>query len=376
MAEKWKRENRLLARFFFSRDTTETMSTNSFCSTVANAFADLNPDFKVNMDKFMERRTVGLLPFEELFEGLVAGPLRAVGRPAILIIDALDECDPGQRDQMLETLRDQHSSIPLLRIFATGRPERDIKGWAEKKLGLGYTNFTQLEGSDKDVELYLNHRLQDLPIAQERLYPVIRHAEGLFIWARIACDLLVDSDDIDGLLGELGKEISLDYLYTVALKQSMPKDEASRRAIVLVLQMILAAREPLSIEQLEMLSPKRGIVENVVTRLGSVLLYQGREGPIRLLHATFREFLTARSKADMFFIEPKLGHHTLAAGSLNAISYVLKQDRATLYQPSVGLDRKMTSSLSRYALTLLPVHSSMRQNHGSIIVQCRTGSWL
>jgi hypothetical protein len=39
------------------------------------------------MDKFMERRSVGLLPFE----GLVAGPLRATGRRAIMIIDALDD---------------------------------------------------------------------------------------------------------------------------------------------------------------------------------------------------------------------------------------------------------------------------------------------
>jgi hypothetical protein len=95
-----------------------------------------------------------------------------------------------------------------------------------------------------------------------------------------------------------------------------------------------------------MLSLKRGIVEKVAMRLGSVLFYQGREGPIRLLHATFREFLTAPSKADMFFIQPKLGHHTLAAGSLKVITNISKQDEATLRGPDASLDRKMVPSLA------------------------------
>jgi hypothetical protein len=376
MAEKWEREERLLARFFFSRDTTETMSTNSFCSTVAGAFAGVDSQFKTHMDEFMRRPNVGLLPFEKQFDGLVAGPLRAIGRRAILIIDALDECNPAQLDQLLWTLRTRHDFIPQLRVLATGRPERDIKRWAEEKFGFGYTNFTRLEGSDKDVELYINTRLQDLPIAKDRLYPVIRHAEGLFIWARIACDLLVKSINIDDLLEELGKEVSLGYLYKVALDQSMPKDAASRRAMVLVLQMILAAREPLSITELEMFSPKPGVVENVVTHLGSVLLYQGREDPIRLLHATFREFLTARSKADTFFIQPKLGHHTLASGCLNAIDNILKRGRSTFREPDRTLNRKVVSSLTGYPLTVHPGHSFTHQMHGFIIVQRHTGSLL
>jgi NACHT domain len=343
MAEKWKRESRLLARFFFSRDTTATMSTDSFCSTVANAFAALDPKFKEHMEESGKRPDLELLSFEERFECLVVHPLRAIGRRAILIIDALDECHLDQRDQMLEVLRTQHSSIPLLRVFVTGRPERDIQRWANDKFGIGYMNFILLEKGDNDVELYIKHRLQDQPIAQDRLYPVIRNAEGLFIWARIACDLILKTVDIDGLLEELGKEVSLDYLYKVALEQSTPKEGASRRATVLVLQMILAAREPLSIAELEILSPKRGVVENVVTCLSSVLLYQGREDPIRLLHATFREFLTARSKADIFFIQPELGHHTLASGCLTTISNLSRQDNSTLQESDAISQRKEAS---------------------------------
>jgi hypothetical protein len=311
MAEEWKKENRLVARFFFSRDTTETMSTNSFFSTVAGLFASRSAVFKAEMDKFTDSPD---LSFEERFEGMLASSLKALDRRAILTIDALDECnnENGSRDELLEILANQCPSIPQLRILITGRPEADIKRWAEA--AGGYTNFSRLEGDSKDVQLYIETRLQKIPVVdRQRLYSVICHAEGLFIWARIACDLLVKTTDVDGLLDTLGQEVSLDYLYRIALEQSIPKDKASWQAILTVLQMILAAKRPLSIAEMEKLSPNSKVVEPVVTVLGSFLLYDGREGPIRLLHATFREYITDRSKRSPLFAQIGLGHHFLAS---------------------------------------------------------------
>ena len=332
MFVEWTREKRLVARFFFSRDTTTTRRTDSFCSTVANAFAELDPTFNDHLEKFKKRGDFTLLSFEELFNGLVLTPLEELDRDAILIIDALDECDneDGSRDDLLNVLHGQRSSTPRLRIFATGRPERDIKQWARKS-GVGYANFSQLGEGDKDVEFYIKHRLQDLPInIGDRIYLVIRRAEGVFIWARIACDLILNTADVDGLLEELGKEVTLDFLYKVALEQSIPKDSRSQQAFTVVLQMILASREPLSIAELERLTPNAGIVEQIVTCLGAVLLYKDRDDPIRLLHATFHEFLTTRSKAGIYFIQPEHGHQRLASACLSTINYHLSQGDPTL----------------------------------------------
>ncbi|KIM20357.1 hypothetical protein M408DRAFT_82132, partial [Serendipita vermifera MAFF 305830] len=128
MATQWTKEQRLLARFFFSRDTATTMSTESFCSTVADAFASMDKEIKTLVKKFEKRRDFERLPFEDLFNGLVINPLQKLNRDAILIIDALDECDNehGHRDQLLNALHGQQSSSPRLRILATGRPELDI----------------------------------------------------------------------------------------------------------------------------------------------------------------------------------------------------------------------------------------------------------
>jgi hypothetical protein len=372
MAEEWKKENRLVARFFFSRDTTETMSTNSFCSTVAGLFASRSAAFKEKMDEFKDTPD---LSFEERFEGMITIPLKGLNGQAILTIDALDECNKeyGSRDALFETLANQCPSIFQLRVMVTGRPEPDIKSWAQASGG--YTNFSKLEGDSKDVQLYIETRLQGIPVDDHRrLYSVIRHAEGLFIWARIACDLLVNTPDFDELLDTLGQEVSLDYLYKIALEQSIPKDNTSRQAVLTVLQMILAANRPLSIAELEKLAPKSKVVEPVVTLLSSFLLYDGRDGPIRLLHATFREYVTDRSKHGPLFAQIGLGHHLLVSRCLSLLGNCSKEQ----------IDLKSLDDVSKRkgVRTINMMHnddylgrSSTHTSHGYITTWIQTVNW-
>jgi len=321
VVEKWVEDGWLVGRFFFSRDTTETMSTREFCSTVSDAFVGINPHLKPHIDEFKKRPDWSKLSFEQQYEGLVAGPLRVLNHRAILAIDALDECK--DRIELLETLRDKQSSIPLLRTLITGRPETDINQWVMKVDEIRTASFRELEGDNQDVEKYIRSRLEDeASDIQDR---VIRRAEGLFIWARIACDLLGQALDIDNRLEELEGPSEgaskLDSVYRVALKQATQDDESSLKIIILVLQMLLAMRTPLSIADLEEISPwsKKRVVQRTIARLGSLLLSQGPNDPIRLLHTTFREFLTSREKAGKYFIQLPFGHYTLARGSLRIL---------------------------------------------------------
>ena len=221
------------------------MSTGEFCSTVSNAFAGIDHHLEHHIDEFKKRRDWEELSFEEQYEGLVAGPLRVLNRRAILTIDALDECQ--DRIELMETLRDKHSSVPLLRTLITGRPEVDIKQWAMNVDWIHAASFGELEGRNQDVENYIRSRLERKSSDIQRR--VIRRAEGLFIWARIACDLLSQASTIDRLLEELegpsDGTSKLDSIYRVALKQAMPDDKPSRQIFILVLQMLLVMRTPL-----------------------------------------------------------------------------------------------------------------------------------
>ena len=329
VAEKWKEQGWLVGRFFFSRDTdtTEPMSTRRFCLAVSNAFADVDCGLIPHIEKFKERPGWKELPLEEQYEGLVAGPLRALNRRAILTIDALDECE--NPIELMETLRNERLSVPLLRTLITSRPEFDIKQWVTKVDGVYTASFQQLEGDNSDVEKYIRDRLKDeTSDIQDR---VIHRAEGHFIWARIACDLLNGAPDIDGTLedleGPLEGTSELDSIYRVALKQATPANKSSRKAIILVLHMLLAMRRPLSIADLKDFSHwSEKVVERTIARLGSLLLFQGPNDPIRLLHTTFREFLTSPERAGEYFIDPRFGHYTLAIGSLKILGHDYSSD--------------------------------------------------
>ncbi|PVF94543.1 hypothetical protein CPB86DRAFT_665632, partial [Serendipita vermifera] len=345
MAEEWRKQQKLVARFFFSRDTSSTMSTNLFCSTISDLFASQNPAFKEAVQKFVDHK---VLPFDERFKGMITQPLQALDKPAILTIDALDECnnEGGERDELLRTLEEQLPSVPNLRVLVTGRPERDIKRWAETSFG--HTNFSKLEEGDEDVKLYIENRLQKLSLADRNsIYTVIQQAEGLFIWARIACDLLEKTINFNKLLNILKQDVTLDYLYRIALEESIPKDSASPEEIVTILQMILAAKRPLSVAELEKLAPIPTIVEGVVSLLGSFLLYKDRDDPIRLLHATFREYITDRQKAGGLFVQVELGHHLLATGCITMLNKYSKMGTDLLDKDEVSR-RKEFSTFSTF----------------------------
>ncbi|KAG8753295.1 WD_REPEATS_REGION domain-containing protein [Serendipita sp. 396] len=333
MDREWKRDRKLMAKFFFSRDTVETMSTKRFCPTVANAFASQDETFKATLKQFQSQENCDLLPFEEQFDGLIVEPLKTINRRAILIIDALDECDNkyDQRDRLLQAISNQLPASLFLRVFLTGRPERDIKQWATTTTGVRCTSFLQLEGNHDDVERYIKQRLRDWPSTlQAKIYRVVENAESVFIWARIACDLLCKTIAQEALLRSLEKEVTLDYLYTIALEQSVPEDKYSRQVAVMVLGMILALGRPLSIAQLAQLSPSPEAIEAVVGSLGSILLYKDRNDPIRLIHATFHEYLTSATKSGPWFVQLGLGHYFLSSGCIDLLAGAVKNEQVEL----------------------------------------------
>jgi NACHT domain len=314
----------LFGCFFFSHDTEETMSINSFCSAVSDAFARCSTEFKQLADKFKATPGYEGLDFEDKLKGLVLDPLGSLERPAVLIIDAVDECNNahGGRDRLLDALHTQHTSVPLLRIFITGRPEIDIKKHAENSGG--FHTFRELEGVNQDVEQYIDSRLQN-ELPEDQVLIVKRGADGLFIWARTACDLLLKAIDRKDALKVLERRAGLTDLYKTAMKEAMPEDIPSQRAILTTLGMILAAQRPLSIEELKLLSPEPAVVDNVINRLGSFLVCDAPDKPIRLVHITFRDFITNHSMAGQYFVQVKLGHYILALQSIKIIGDATKQ---------------------------------------------------
>jgi hypothetical protein len=299
------------------------MSNTLFCSTVSTQLAKSSREFADCVEKCKEEYEKDKQNFdksiEEMFEALIVNPLKKFDQPVILVIDALDECDneTAGRDRLLKTLKAHLSSVPKLRILATGRPLPAIKK-ALQDPNIHVTNFRETERNDNDIAIYVNAQLNDPnePFSHEIKQRVTDMAAGHFIWARVACDLLIGTFDRESLLESFEKEISdddrLNQLYKIAMRELTPTDNASKRAVAVVLQVLFAAQEPLSIEELERLSPHPKSTEKVIAALGSLLIFEDRTSPIRPLHLTFREFIVSKDLSGDYYVPLELGHRTLA----------------------------------------------------------------
>jgi hypothetical protein len=152
------------------------------------------------------------------------------------------------------------------------------------------------------------------------------------------------------------------------MRQAMPKDVPSRRAVLTILGTILAAQRPLSIDELKLLSPKPAIVESAVGRLGSFLVCDDREEPIRLVHITFRDFITDQTKAGQYFVQVKLGHYTLALQSIKIIGNIAMQQHFRANKLEEKDKREVIEMAMVCLLTIKPECISTPQSLGSITV--------
>jgi hypothetical protein len=164
-------------------------------------------------------------------------------------------------------------------------------------------------------------------------------AAGHFIWARVACDLLIRTFDRESMLESfekaIGKDNRLNQLYKIAMRESTPADDASRQTVAVVLQVFFAAQEPLSIEQLERLSPHPKSTEKVIAALGSLLIFEAGTSPIRPLHLTFREFMVSKDLSGDYYVPLELGHRTLA---LKCVETLRSEPKLVTSDSEEGLD--------------------------------------
>lgn len=208
--EEWRgNPDWLVARYFFSRSRPETRNIDLFCSKVAEQFAARSDLFAQHLEDCKKKTESSSGSIENQFRVQIVEPLiklysnsRATNgnKPrAILIIDALDECNNcnGERDRFLTILREAWSPIPELRIFATGRPQGSLKDVLHDPR-IYITSFRHTERDTDDIATYINRRLNEdkvNPFNEEIKRRVTDLAASHFIWAKVSCDLLVKASD-------------------------------------------------------------------------------------------------------------------------------------------------------------------------------------
>lgn len=170
--------------------------------------------------------------------------------PTYLCIDALDECEESERQDVvafIEALMDHaRSSDILLRVIFSSRHFPDINIEACEEIHPEKHNST-------DISIYVEQRLSNLPDTKGALIlgeEIVRKAQGIFLWVVLVTDiLLAQKNEPVKVMRDKLIEIppGLIQLYDSFLEGLSHKE---RENMLHIIQWVLFAERPLTPEEL------------------------------------------------------------------------------------------------------------------------------
>ncbi|OCK81844.1 WD40 repeat-like protein [Lepidopterella palustris CBS 459.81] len=364
VAEKLEQNRSLGASFFFKRGEGDCGTAARFFNTITRQLIRRLPGLAPLVKSAIEDYdSVGLKFREEHFERFILRPLRDIADDLqspltlVIVVDALDECEPGEDARKIVELLAQakQSSSVRLKFFVASRPEsRLLSQLKDQPHGLNLQKVPS-ETVQGDIRLFLEHRLprirneynEDVPPplqlssnwpGEENLQKLVKIASPLFIVADTACRFLQDRDHGSHPEKNLRKiledetrshEFNIDTMYSLVLNRLLDgrfhgpeKDVVSEYSGILG-PLVLLAR-PLSIESLSSLLEKDiRDIHSKLQPLHSVLeIPPNLDAPVSLLHDSFRDFLVAPEKqwSNRFWVNEGETHEKLMTRCLELLS--------------------------------------------------------
>jgi NACHT domain len=351
IARQFDKMNRLSSSFIFLRREQSVRKAYHLFTTLARNLADRYPSFKIALGKVVKDKTelrVGTRDYHTLFESLILEPLKdlhIVG-PILVVIDALDESgDTTGKTGLHAFLAENLKRLPSnFRVVITSRPEHDIVSALARapSVKIKDMNDTELAAeTHKDILTFLRGKLPSDKLG-DYVEALAVKAEGLFQWAAVASQLVLDPPErfyyseetcikhlLEPSTNRHGQDL-LDELYKEVLEGYF-KDQDTRDIFRSVAGQLITSIEPISIRSLMTLRQhasssydKRSdaTVTGLLRRLGSLLSNVNSSDnslPIIPLHTSFRDFLINQDKSGDFFVGVRDAHHQLAHSCLNLL---------------------------------------------------------
>src|SRR6266478_2979969 len=353
IARLFNKAHRLTSSFIFIRREQSKPEAYRFFTTLARNLADRYPSFKIALGEIVKDNTdlrVGTRSYDTLFESLILEPLKdlPIVGPILVVIDALDESgDTAGRTGLHTFLAKNLIRLPSnFRVVITSRPEHTIMSALMKapSVKIKYMDDSELAvETDKDISTFLRGKL---PLDKFGGYveALAVKAEGLFQWAAVASELILDPPEDFDYSGEKciehlmeprtnrsGRD-PLDDIYKTVLGGYF-KNQKARDLFRSVVGPLITSIEPLSIRSLITLrhgsldKDHDGAITGLLSRLGSLLSNVNspdKSLPIIPLHTSFRDFVTNKDKRGDFYVDVRDAHRQLALYCLDLLLNSLK----------------------------------------------------
>jgi hypothetical protein len=370
VAYRLEKEGRLGASYFFVRsDAGAVGSTLSVFPTIAFQLASsqsgLRPYIAKAAREYIKSESRSI---KEQLEALILEPLSAAQaevaypseEPIVVALDALDEAS-GDLSSFFEMLKALVDKQPCFRILITTRPEPPILRALGKAGIIESAQRVEMELIDRsvvdgDIRRLFTAEFDKLDWKDElrskhpnAIELLTERAEGLFIYAKtVTRQLNCKTQEVsvqmlnailDGGAGTTGMA-ALDELYAFVLKnahdEGAMKIRGVRARVTAVLAGLVILQDQVTIK---VLAPLMGVSEDdavrTVEELRSIVICSGpdlKEGIIRPLHLTLREFLVdkERCKNPDFLIDRQLHHLNVAESCLRIMNKALHPDMCKL----------------------------------------------
>ncbi|RMJ28927.1 hypothetical protein PHISP_00138, partial [Aspergillus sp. HF37] len=368
VAKSLKDTSYLGGSFFFKRGEGDRGNAKKFFPTLTRQLMLRISELRSGVQKTLDNDPdIASKSPREQFEKLLLQPLLNLDQlgqqpqTAVMVIDALDECEHDQDVRNIIRLLPllQKAKAVRLRIFLTSRPELPIN--------LGFSEIADHEYQDlalhevpgevieHDIHLFLQDRFakikhdrnvsQDWP-SDDVIQELVTMSVPLFISAATVCRYIENSKwepklRLAELLTDQAKYISrMDRTYLPILTRLLDdqeSDESEQQQLLQEFQkivgVIILLAVPLSINALSLfLGIQADQISNRLDSFRSVLSVPGdRDQPIRILHLSFRDFLI--QSTTKFFVDEPRKHKDIAKSCLKTMRSRLGRDICNLASP-------------------------------------------
>ncbi|KAL3599993.1 hypothetical protein FPOAC2_04222 [Fusarium poae] len=303
----------VLMYFFFDSDSPEISNLERFYRTcLYQLLGQVAHQDRKRILEIVHREVSGGFQKARLVANAIKQVLKEFGT-GYLIIDAIDECH-GPKELIAKFLKDL-TDIAGLKVMISSRPLEDMVAIAS---GLQLQLSSVTDKSDKDIQLYVQHRMKDLsyedvPEVERRL---IQKSKSMILYAKVMLDILKDAavEDEQDLLDELDKiPQDLSKIYAETLKKISV--DSAKQFVRNILRWIAVCKRPPSLSDLWAVHtiqrttefnggfsynakrvPNRKLFRNNLLRHCVPLVeIVGEDETVSFIHTTVREFLEGKN---------------------------------------------------------------------------------
>ena len=341
----------LLASFFFSRTDPKRNNEKCLIASIAYQIAFNLPQAKDAIEAAVERDpAIFHRSVEAQFTTLIIDPLTQLSKtgifqstpaPNLIIIDGLDECHGRQVQQHILHAVSSALSVPLKFLICSRAEPHLTLGFTSLISGGMMTRLSLEDGYEQnaDIERYLidsfhkistTHPLKEYIPRKWPTYKVlsdlVKKSSGQFIYAATVVKYVSSNRHsptrrLEIILGMQPARndvpfAELDGLY-LSILSSVEDIKATIRLLGVLVLTNISPQTPEVVGEFMFLDP--GEVQRLLLDLASVVKCVDKETEIRMLHASFPDFLLDRSRSGEYYIDPSMMHAEIAQLCLSHI---------------------------------------------------------